>query len=109
MSPTDEAKDKPQISQMTRMKSEEGSVLGLRLICVICEICVIRGSASDSLVAAWPMTALLEWHQRRLELLHVARFAETSPGSSNWMTCRTLKGRFTSPPERAEFHCIMQT
>ena len=31
------------------MKREEGNVFGLRLICVICEIC---GSASDCLVAA---------------------------------------------------------
>lgn len=55
MTPAEEAKDKPQISrisQMTRMKKEGGSVLGLCHICVLCEICAICGFGSYSLVVA---------------------------------------------------------
>ena len=52
MTAAEEARDGPQISRMSQMKKEEDdekSVLGLRLIC---EICVICGSASLSLVVA---------------------------------------------------------
>ena len=47
--PDEEAAVRPQISRISQMKKEEKNVFGLRLICVICEIC---GSASDSLIAA---------------------------------------------------------
>ena len=40
---------RPQISRISQMKREDKNAFGLRLICVICEI---RGSASDSLAAA---------------------------------------------------------
>ncbi len=37
------------------------------------------------------------------------RTENCGPGSKSWITCLTLYGRCTSPPVRAEFHCIMQT
>ena len=56
---------RPQISRIPQMKREEKNGFGLRLICVICEIREICGSASDALVAAERLLRLTLSQRRR--------------------------------------------
>ena len=73
---------RPQISRISQMKRDEKYAIGLRLICVICEIC---GSASDSLVAAeWLLRLTLSQRRRGSGQTRPSPLARSAHASWRW-------------------------